>query len=425
MVKRSLVRKPKSFGLPMIDLFAGAMLAIFLILLVYVWRNKNAPVPPPEPVRFPEEFRAPPMVQGMNYLFDIPTIGGAGRLRFTISGDLPDGVVSDEQAGVLVGNPTVTPTWTTRREVAVTVVVEDEVGSTDRADLRLYLYPVAIAADPSSPKLSLQRESLDLPPARLNRVYEAVLGATGGVGPYKWTYDPKKLPSGMNIVDGRLVGEPTVAGPHTFVVTVTHSSGEFRHDLMVKGKAVRWKGGESIRTYHLAVFAEPDYRLVLPEGRVSEDYTGGLLGIQGEPGTTVSWTENIDGVAPSADGFLLSGKPESVGPYKIECLVRDRWGKETRLERTIRILPEVAVELGAAAFNAYRGESFEFAVPYRGMEPVVLNLIGTPPAWLRIEDGTLKGTPKAVGVFEVEVRVTDAWEKTTTGKVSVRVGTRF
>jgi hypothetical protein len=48
---------------------------------------------------------------------------------------------------------------------------------------------------------------------------------SGGVGPFTWTVAAGKLPPGVVLTAGHLVGTPTVAGTFTFTIKVTDSAG--------------------------------------------------------------------------------------------------------------------------------------------------------------------------------------------------------
>jgi len=61
----------------------------------------------------------------------------------------------------------------------------------------------------------------------LQRAYTAVLSASGGLPPYKWSLSSGQLPPGLvlNAATGAISGTPSLGGQFTATLTATDASG--------------------------------------------------------------------------------------------------------------------------------------------------------------------------------------------------------
>ncbi len=148
----------------------------------------------------------------------ISVTGGTEPYRFQASCCMPNGI-SLSESGVLSGTPNGPGRW----QFNVTVI--DANNATARRD-----FVLAVVDTPPS-LISIDTAVLDDAP--LGQIVGYSIWASGGKPPYTWTSNA--LPPGMRAITPAevppswlqtytLMGAPTVAGDHTFSVTVTDSS---------------------------------------------------------------------------------------------------------------------------------------------------------------------------------------------------------
>ena len=121
---------------------------------------------------------------------------------------LPPGLLFTPSTLTLSGTPTTAGTF------SFNIAVQDAAST---------LVSRAIGMTISSPPLSLTT-SRQFPDGILNQAYSAIVAATGGQPPYRWT--ATGLPSGVtiNTTTGQISGTPTAAGNFAVAITVTDSA---------------------------------------------------------------------------------------------------------------------------------------------------------------------------------------------------------
>ncbi len=163
-------------------------------------------------------------------------------------------------------------------------------------------------------------------PATHQENYRAVLAATGGTAPYRWTLRDGWLPAGMQLQnDGTLMGTPEVPGDFYFTAQVTDASSHTASKAMhlrvaSKGLAI--------------VTSNPE----LPWGRVGEDYLVRFTAAGGVK--QYSWKASGQlppGLKLRSDG-ILSGHPSAGGDYSFAVQVNDS-GQSADRKFSIHISP--------------------------------------------------------------------------------------
>ena len=155
---------------------------------------------------------------GHAYFDTIEARGGTqqGYVWSLVNGQLPDGLTltSTGTFALIFGTPTRTSSS------SFTVRVEDSGNNTSE---RWFVLPVLAV-----PLQVVTSELPDVcPTATSTTPYLVSLQADGGMPEYTWTIVDGQLPSGMSLeLDGRLHGQPSEIGFHTFVVQVEDSQGE-------------------------------------------------------------------------------------------------------------------------------------------------------------------------------------------------------
>jgi photosystem II stability/assembly factor-like uncharacterized protein len=142
---------------------------------------------------------------GEQYAFAFTASGGALPYMWSIAdGPLPEGLAIDE-AGHLVGRPTLTGTST------FTVHLTDSSVPTPQHASRECALEV-------SDHGTLRVSTTHLPVARIDRSYFARIEAAGGVPPYTWSLAGGGLPPGLSLSAGEISGVATTLGKWSFTL---------------------------------------------------------------------------------------------------------------------------------------------------------------------------------------------------------------
>jgi hypothetical protein len=145
--------------------------------------------------------------------------GGCTPYKWTLtSGALPAGVTAKVSSTTTSLSLTGTPT------TAATYSFTEKVTGCGRARVS---YKVVIQATTSSVAIT----TASLPNGTVNTAYSAVVNASGGCTPYKWTIASGALPAGVTArvssttTSLNLAGTPTTAATYSFAVEVTDCGG--------------------------------------------------------------------------------------------------------------------------------------------------------------------------------------------------------
>jgi len=150
---------------------------------------------------------------GVPYALALKSTGGRPAVTWSLrEGALPTGLVLNPATGEITGTPTVAGAYPLK------VQVTDTLGLTATVDV-----PLTVAA-------RLAAVKKPLPAAKVGKLYNAKLKATGGVGPLKWTIlggKPGFLPAGIkfNAKTGVFSGTPTKAGVYRLRMQVVDKLG--------------------------------------------------------------------------------------------------------------------------------------------------------------------------------------------------------
>ncbi|MCX5673871.1 MAG: Ig domain-containing protein [Planctomycetota bacterium] len=255
--------------------------------------------------------------------------------------------------------------------------------------------------------------------------YIAVLAATGGAAPYKWTMRSGSLPEGLNLdaERGEIGGVPTPSmGGQTFPFEVTvedakkHAAAA-RFEIRVAGPR---RPGER-QTEPLVLLTHGR----LPDAVAWKPYEV-CLSARGGSGRYRWSAEGMpEGFALGMSSGLLSGTAKGPGRYDLILRVEDE--QEGSGDAGIAVATAVLEVQGEAGFPstmpappakiailtrklppAAQSEPYEVALAGTGMPPLRWSAKSLPP-WLHLQDdGLLSGTPPVAGVVQVAVALTDA-----------------
>lgn len=145
------------------------------------------------------------------------------------------------------------------------------------------------------------------------------LGASGGVGPYTWSWAPSPnslLPPGLSLSNGAISGVPTFAGSYNVVVTVVDSEAG---SLQMKTSA-----NFTIVIIVPTINTSPPP----PIGTQNSPYSFTFTAFGGVP--PLNWSETgllPQGLTLNSNG-VLSGTPAVTGPFPITVMMQDSGGQD-------------------------------------------------------------------------------------------------
>lgn len=251
-----------------------------------------------------------------------------------------------------------------------------------------------------------------LPGGVVGKTYLYTLNASGGKAPYSWSLTSGTV-SGLSLsAAGILEGTPTAAGTCSLTAEVTDND-----------------GSTADRTFQFTV-AEADLAIVsaaaLPDGTVAEVYSYTLTASGGT--TPYFWTvasgELPDGVSLSGAG-VFSGTPVLPGTYEFTIKVTDNGGLDaSKIFSLIIPVPPLTITSTSPLTGAELDTTYSQALTAVGGEEPYLWTVenGSLPDGISMStDGTLNGTPTAVGVCTFTIQVADNVTSTATKAFSLTV----
>lgn len=152
--------------------------------------------------------------------------GGIEPYTYTIiDGQLPPGLSLNSTNGAISGTPTNSGTYN------FTVMASDS--DTPNSNTGSKAYSLVVSG-------SLTLNPSSLPTGQLSTSYNAVITASGGVGPYTFTVSAGSLPPGLTLnPNGTLSGTPTSIGTYPFTITATDTNtsdtGSKAYSVVVSG----------------------------------------------------------------------------------------------------------------------------------------------------------------------------------------------
>jgi len=192
-------------------------------------------------------------------------------------------------------------------------------------------------------QLSISSESL--PAAAHQESYRALLAASGGTTPYRWTLRDGWLPAGMKLQeDGTLTGTPEVPGDFYFTAQVTDAS------LHMAAKALQLH----VASKGIAIVtSNPE----LPWGRVGEDYLVRLTAAGGaKPYSWKASGQLPPGLKMRGDG-MIAGQPSAGGDFTFTVQASDPAQSASR-QFSVHISPvQVDAFGGVTALHSPHGAS--------------------------------------------------------------------
>jgi|GEM_PF-710047 len=323
---------------------------------------------------------------GVVYSGTIAAIGGTSPYTCAVTGgSMPAGLA-------LNSNCTVTGTPTTYGTSSITVTVTDSATPAQTTS-----GPVTLLINPAPLVLTLT----SLPNATVGTLYSAPLGVSGGRAPYDCTITAGALPAGLTLTGCTVTGTPTTAGTANLTVKVTDASSPV---ATISGPV-----SLTVQPAPLSLTTSS-----LPFGTVGVPYSE-TIGVTGgtSPYTCAVAGGSMPGGLTLNSNCTVTGTPTTPGTTSVTVSVIDSATPAQTTSGPISItINSGTLTLAGTLPNAVLNQSYSQSLSTTGgVGPYTYQLINgtTLPAGLSLAlDGTISGTPTAVGAVGFTVQVTDS-----------------
>lgn len=354
---------------------------------------------------------------------------GAGKFRWVVSdGELPEGLVLDEESGQIHGLPVLPDEMGPEHVYSVTVDCSSQLqgeGGEILTDSRRLELPLT-ATQPLAAQPLVIRTAEDLPVAFRGKPYDLAFAAEGGNSPYEW-FSEGDLPTGLRLSrDGHLKGKARASGSFDLTIgvrtpTLTEKRGSFTIEVTEQHPPPPPVPPLIIATRDLPIaVGEHPYRLQLAAEGGVPPYHWSLE--RGSP----RWL----GLTDERDG--LDGTPgRKSGEHSVVLAVRDQEGTSARSEPLVlRVVPPPGQEPPPLAIRTVQlsdariGEEVRLALaceggypPYRWTSPAEVPV----PGLALTEEGMWTGEPTEHGEWTVSLSVEDSRGARTDRELSMAV----
>jgi len=337
----------------------------------------------------------PSAVQYASYSQSLAAGGGTAPYTWSLhSGVLPTGMTLSA-GGVLSGEPTSLGSST----FVVRATDADGCSSTQSYTFTVDYPPVSILPP-------------TLPDATRLVPYFQQITASGGTAPYTYSRLTGNLPSGITISSTGVISGTTTAAPGVYSFTV---------------QALDANGAPGTQPYTITVLC-PDFVITpssLSNATVGGSYSASLNAVGGT--APYVWSV-VGGALPAglslSSSGLISGTPTQAMTASFTIEARDAYDcAATRLYTLVVNCPGISITPATLPSAYYDSAYSEQLSASGGTGPHAWSVIaGTPPAGITLSTaGVLSGVPQVYGTASFTVRVTDAYNCSSTQSYSLLV----
>ena len=326
---------------------------------------------------------------GLAYVFALTAQNGTGPYAWSISsGTLPAGLNLNSSSGLISGTPNSANTY------SFTVKLTDS-GSPVQTQTQTFSN-VLISAGLTITTTSLPNSFVG------NSGYSATLSAQNGQAPYTWSVSGGALPGGLSLNGSTITGTPTTAGTFSFTIRAIDSTAPT----------------SQVATQFFSVTIAPVLNLTsggFPNGVVGVAYATTCTTSGGTPPYNFSISSGSlpAGLGLNTASCTINGTPSgNSGPFNFTIKVTDSGNpaQSANLASTITIYSGLAITSGSVP-NGATGQPYSFTLAAQNGTPPYTWAVttGALPTGLSLNaNGTISGTPTAVGTFSFSVKVTDS-----------------
>jgi hypothetical protein len=242
---------------------------------------------------------------------------------------------------------------------------------------------------------SLTLTTEELPAATVSQSYRVTLAASGGSPAYSWQLVQGALPAGLSLSSsGEIAGTPSAPGSTSFTVEVRDSAGRFARRML--GINVLGSGFEVATSS-------------LPDAYLGSEYTTLLSASGGTPPYiwVIASGSLPSGLRLGANG-RFAGAPVGSGNFAVTLSVQDASGLSAQRDLTLSVFAPPSIS-GASLDLAVVGVPYTASLNASGGKaPLSFRIAsGSLPEGLRLEGGSVLGTPTTPSNASFTVEVQD------------------
>jgi hypothetical protein len=344
----------------------------------------------------------PPGAVGASYTLALQATGGVAPYTWSVSGQLPPGLILNSTLGVITGKPTSGGSFTFALSVADA-----------RAAFVSKSFTMVVAG--ASNRLTIT--TIALPNGAVGQAYSQAIAAGGGTPPYTWT-PGASFPAGFSLASstGIVSGTPTAAATLSLPVTVTDAA-----------------NASASASVSLTITAAPLTIVTVPpifDGTVGVPYAQSFRASGGTSPYTWSIASGSAGnLTLDASTGNLQGTPQNAGTFSFTIKVADQSGQSASQPFTLLVnAPTLNISLSGslpagavgAAYSQRIGASVTGGTPPYTWSVAPNSVL---PGGLTFDPSTLtlSGTPTAAGAFTFSLQVTDSASLTATRSIAISI----
>ncbi len=334
---------------------------------------------------------------GESYSATISATSGFGKtLTWTYSGELPDGLSLNSESGEISGTPTVAGTFN------FTITVSDTYYSTSRA------FTLTIESSVINQATAPKIITTNLSSGRVGVEYSIGITATGTT-PITFSLDSGSLPGGLTLSSSGIIsGRATATGTFTFTIQAANA-------INSDTKTFTLTIGETADVSKPSITTGTR----LPSATRNKNYRSVIYSMGTKPVTWSLSSGNLPDGLKLTTGGVINGTVSStatLGDYEFQVRAVNVVGNDER-KFTISVLedttdsdkPTITTSSNLGTITQNVAYSTKFSA--KGNTPITWQLLSGsrfPDGLVLNSNGTITGTPVAIGYFSFKVQATNS-----------------